>query len=88
MDLPTHLLEQELKMLVLGIDEEIRKAKRTIRPVRLILSIDAFTLLLGGDKLSQMTSDPNGRPTYKGLICHPSVFPDTDINPYQYFILG
>lgn len=85
--LPMKVLADELNGLEKRIVEEHNKAIRTISPVRLLLSIDAFLLLQAGDKLT-ISSDKDGRPAYKGLICHPSVFHSTDINPYQFLILG
>jgi hypothetical protein len=86
LSLPDNLLQDELNGLEKRITESYNKATRTIRPVRLLLSVDSFILLQGANKL-EFRNDGE-RPRYKGLVCHPSVFPDTDINPYQFIILG
>jgi hypothetical protein len=81
--------------LISKIDEEIKRCERTIRPVRLLLSIDAMILLTGADEasggrlLSRNINAPTERPKYRNkLTCHPSVFANTELDPFQFVILG
>jgi hypothetical protein len=84
--LPDALLVDELDSLVQKIKESRVKAERTIKPVRLLVTIDAMILLQGGDKLEMQPDGSN--PKYDGLIVHPCIFPNTDIEPFQFHILG
>lgn len=87
-NLSEQALYSELVRLKSGIVDQKLKAERTIKPVRLLLSPEAFLLLECSAELLYPAGQKTERPSFIGLKCHPSVFPDTDINPFQYLVLG
>lgn len=88
LNLPPKSLYEELRTLKLSILEQKRKAERTIKPIRLLLSPEAFLLLECSSELIYPLGQKNERPSFRDLKCHPSVFPDTDVHPFQFIILG
>jgi hypothetical protein len=85
-DLPPSVIAANLRDLEKRIRDEKQKAMRTIRPVRLLLTWDALILLKGGDRLIE---PPDGsHPIYLDMTCHPVIFPNQDLDPYQIVILG